>query len=495
MMNSWTLSRKLIASTSLLVGATLLVGAVSLTVIVGLGRALRSSVNETSRKMELAGSMQAGFQEMRASAQATQISVVLGLFGKDSAKGAECAVCHTAEMAGKHKERFAAIGRDVGLRLGELRQLQHGAGEEKTLKEMEAGVAAWQAAFAEYLRLAGAGEFDTAHGIATDQITPVLEATSRSAAGLEAQSRNMLEAASRDTEERVSRAVWVTSAGAAVAVLLGFCTLLIVRNSGRALSGYVERLLGSCAQVLQVGRSLGQTSHQLAAGAADQERALSEISGQETTVRQAAHSNRADAEQANQLAVRAGEQVGKAASALEEMTESVEGMAAASKEIARVIQMIDGIAFQTNLLALNAAVEAARAGEAGQGFAVVAEEVRALAQRSAGAARETAEMLEQLRRRATDGQQRVARTAEAVRAVVGDTSAICALVAKVRSESTTQARQLDRIGEALERIGAKTNEAARASDEGAAEAEELSRTSTELHSMVEQVGRLVGAGL
>src|SRR5882724_9047943 len=98
--------------------------------------------------------------------------------------------------------------------------------------------------------------------------------------------------------------------------------------------------------------------------------------------------NADNAYQANQLAANArtqaeqgGDVVSKAVAAMADINHS-------SKKIADIISVIDGIAFQTNLLALNAAVEAARAGEQGRGFGVVATEVRALAQRSAGAAKE-----------------------------------------------------------------------------------------------------------
>ncbi|HEX5128587.1 MAG TPA: methyl-accepting chemotaxis protein, partial [Usitatibacter sp.] len=108
------------------------------------------------------------------------------------------------------------------------------------------------------------------------------------------------------------------------------------------------------------------------------------------TVRQnAEHAAQAStlAGEASNTAERGGAVVAKVVETMREVTDS-------SRRISEIIGVIDGISFQTNILALNAAVEAARAGEAGAGFAVVAEEVRALAQRSATAARETAEKIE-----------------------------------------------------------------------------------------------------
>ncbi|MDP1051063.1 methyl-accepting chemotaxis protein, partial [Klebsiella quasipneumoniae] len=91
---------------------------------------------------------------------------------------------------------------------------------------------------------------------------------------------------------------------------------------------------------------------------------------------------------ANSLAMSAANVAQRGGEVVAQVVQTMDDINTSSRKIADIIGVIDGIAFQTNILALNAAVEAARAGEHGRGFAVVAAEVRALAQRSAGAAKE-----------------------------------------------------------------------------------------------------------
>jgi methyl-accepting chemotaxis protein len=117
--------------------------------------------------------------------------------------------------------------------------------------------------------------------------------------------------------------------------------------------------------------------------------------------------NAENAAQADVLMKEANSVVSQADESMKEMTVSMKEISTASEETSKIIKTIDEIAFQTNLLALNAAVEAARAGEAGAGFAVVAEEVRNLAMRSADAAKSTAELIEGTVKKVSDGTQLV----------------------------------------------------------------------------------------
>jgi methyl-accepting chemotaxis protein len=122
-----------------------------------------------------------------------------------------------------------------------------------------------------------------------------------------------------------------------------------------------------------------------------------------------------------------------------------------SAEIAKIIKVIDEIAFQTNLLALNAAVEAARAGEAGKGFAVVAEEVRNLAQRSAEAAKNTSSMIEQSTKRADNGVEIAGRVGQALDEIADATKKVNTLLAEIASASSEQAKGIGQVNTGRQR--------------------------------------------
>jgi methyl-accepting chemotaxis protein len=190
----------------------------------------------------------------------------------------------------------------------------------------------------------------------------------------------------------------------------------------------------------------------------------------------AQHAN-ALAQNATSIAVRGGEMVGQ-------VVEKMDGISAASRKIAEIIGVIDGIAFQTNILALNAAVEAARAGEQGRGFAVVAGEVRSLAQRSAAAAREIKTLINASVERVEQGSALVNQTGRTVDEVVDAIKRVSEIVAQISAASAEQSLGVQQVGQAVSQMDQVTQQNAALVEESAAAAEGLKQ---QAHALVQAV--------
>jgi methyl-accepting chemotaxis protein len=156
------------------------------------------------------------------------------------------------------------------------------------------------------------------------------------------------------------------------------------------------------------------------------------------------------------------------------------GISEASKKIADIIQVIDGIAFQTNILALNAAVEAARAGEQGRGFAVVAGEVRALAGRSAEAAKEIKSLIGDSVARVQAGVQQVEQAGHTMTEVVGSIQRVTDIMGEISAASREQSQGVGQVGEAVTQMDQATQQNAALVEEMSAAASSLNQQARDL---------------
>ena len=186
----------------------------------------------------------------------------------------------------------------------------------------------------------------------------------------------------------------------------------------------------------------------------------------------AQHANRL-ASNASTIAVRGGDVVGR-------VVETMKGINDSSRKISEIISVIDGIAFQTNILALNAAVEAARAGDQGRGFAVVASEVRALAGRSAEAAKEIKSLINASVEKVAQGSALVDEAGNTMNELVTSIQKSTDLMREISTASNDQANGVAQIGEAVTLMDQTTQQNAALVEEMAAAASSLKSQAADL---------------
>ena len=179
-------------------------------------------------------------------------------------------------------------------------------------------------------------------------------------------------------------------------------------------------------------------------------------------------------------------------SSLDPMKSAMAAIKDSSANIAKIVKSIDEIAFQTNILALNAAVEAARAGEAGAGFAVVAEEVRSLAQRSAQAARETAERIEDSVSKSEHGARISVTVSDSFGEIVAKARRVDELIGEIATANHEQTQGVAQVNDTVSQIDKITQSNAAAAEQSAAAAEELNAQTECMRDAVRSLQRLIG---
>ncbi len=270
-------------------------------------------------------------------------------------------------------------------------------------------------------------------------------------------------------------------------VLIGRGIQRTLQRVNQGLSKGSERVAASAAQVSDSGQSLAE-------GASEQAASLEETSASLEEVTSMTKRNSENAEQAKDLSTRTRAAADNGVADVEEMKHAMDAIKLSSNEIAKIVKTIDEIAFQTNILALNAAVEAARAGEAGMGFAVVAEEVRALAQRSAEAAKESATMIDDSVSKSERGVQISAKVAQSLTQIVEHAREVDNLVAEIATASHEQSEGISQVSTAISQMDQVTQSNAAHAEESAASANELNAQSAELRQVVQSLSVLITGG-
>ncbi len=229
-----------------------------------------------------------------------------------------------------------------------------------------------------------------------------------------------------------------------------------------------------------------QASQNLAEGASSQGEAVEQISLKISNVASQTGQNASNAKEAKELSFNAKYDAESGNKQIEEMVEAMNSIKEASKDIAKIIKVIDGIAFQTNLLALNASVEAARAGVHGKGFAVVAQEVRNLAVRSAKAAKETTEMIDNSLLRIAEGANIASTTKEALSKIVNGVMGTTGLIGTIAEASISQTEAISQVEAGISQILNVTLSNSATAEESAATSQQMAAQAKVLKNMINQ---------
>jgi methyl-accepting chemotaxis protein len=205
--------------------------------------------------------------------------------------------------------------------------------------------------------------------------------------------------------------------------------------------------------------------------------ALSQVSASVAETTTAARSAHVLSGEASDVATRGGTVMSQVVTTMSEID-------LAAHKIADIISIIDGIAFQTNILALNAAVEAARAGEQGRGFAVVATEVRALAGRSAGAAKEIKALIDASLEKVLSGSALVALAGQSTSEVTASVERVSGIIATIAGEAGQQVDRIAQANQFVSQLDEMAHQNAALAEQSAAAAASLRDQATDLSQLV-----------
>lgn len=257
-----------------------------------------------------------------------------------------------------------------------------------------------------------------------------------------------------------------------------------VRKMSTDLRELIAQLVESATQQNEGARAIAESSQNLSEGAQSQAASVEQMTASvEELIRstqvisESAAEARKQADSTAELAKSGGVSVSEAISSMKLIQKS-------SEQINDIIQVIGEIASQTNLLALNAAIEAARAGEHGLGFAVVAEEVRKLAERSSLAAKEITQLIKESTRRVAEGAELSEKVGNSLSGIVQAVELSASGIGRIAESTEMQAASAGEVQAAIRSVGKTTESNAAAAEEMAASAEELGAQASTLQSLV-----------
>lgn len=257
------------------------------------------------------------------------------------------------------------------------------------------------------------------------------------------------------------------------------------------LKGLADALAIGASRIDSASLIVASGATTIADQASRQAAAIEESSASLEEITSISTQNADKTKEANDLMHETQSAVKNAYAHMEKMNVSMDDISTSGKEIGNIIKTIDDIAFQTNILALNAAVEAARAGDAGDGFSVVANEVRNLALRSAAAARNTTGLIDNVLNKINDGSQLVEQTTNVFQEITTSSQKVALLTEQIVLSINEQSIGIAQINTGINEIDVATQSNAVTSDDSAIAASKMHDESSRLSGIVSRLVELV----
>jgi methyl-accepting chemotaxis protein len=261
---------------------------------------------------------------------------------------------------------------------------------------------------------------------------------------------------------------------------------LALRTMSESLRQIIGTINQTATELTREANEIAGASAALSQGATEQAGSLEEVTSSLQEVSSQARQNAERAKEASVVSRAAVGHVQLGDEKLRGLLDAMERVAESSSEIQKAVKLIDNIAFQINLLALNANVEAARAGKYGKGFGVVADEVRNLAVRSAGAVKEISQIFERSLESTAQGSFLAAESAGQLEEIVEGSTRVAEVLESLAESNHRQAFSLEQVNTGLDQINQVTQETTASAEQSASAVDLLAAQAAKLKAMIER---------